>query len=240
MKKDINYTNIIEPSIKEARKRRGALVQINNFILDPKYINLGAGKKYLLKTYGCQGNLADSEKIAGILEMMGFTEANEELDRQAILNYYHSRGYIDATVLDIKRSITENKEENRDEMILTYIVREGEQYTYGGITISGNTIFSTEQLVDCIKLKPGMIFNQPKFNEGLTAIYDTYFESGYTYNTFDDKMHRDTEKHEVSFTLRIIENDRAHIENIIIKGNHWIFHDLTGNQTKAKQCTAHK
>ncbi len=104
-------------------------------------------------------------------------------------------------------------------MILTYIVREGEQYTYGGITISGNTIFSTEQLVDCIKLKPGMIFNQPKFNEGLTAIYDTYFESGYTYNTFDDKMHRDTEKHEVSFTLRIIENDRAHIENIIIKGN---------------------
>ena len=32
MKKDINYINAIEPSIQEARKRRGAEVLINNFI----------------------------------------------------------------------------------------------------------------------------------------------------------------------------------------------------------------
>ena len=85
MKKDINYINAIEPSIKEARKRRGAEVLINNFILEPKYINLGAGKKYLLKTYGCQGNLADSEKIAGILEMMGYAETNDELNADFVL-----------------------------------------------------------------------------------------------------------------------------------------------------------
>ncbi len=85
MKKDTNYINIIEPSIKEARKRRGAEVLINSFILEPKYINLGAGKKYLLKTYGCQGNLADSEKIAGILEMMGYVETNDELNADFVL-----------------------------------------------------------------------------------------------------------------------------------------------------------
>lgn len=190
--------------------------------------NISEGKAVIVTQINFEGNYIVSEKTLkskftqkekGLFNKGAFLEANEELDRQAILNYYHSRGYIDATVLDIKRSITENIEENRDEIVLTYVVREGEQYTYGGITISGNTIFSTEQLVECIKLKPGMIFNQPKFNEGLTAIYDTYFESGYTYNSFEDKMHRDTEKHEVSFTLRIIENDRAHIENIIIKGN---------------------
>lgn len=190
--------------------------------------NISEGKAVIVTQINFEGNYIVSEKTLkskftqkekGLFNKGAFLEANEELDRQAILNYYHSRGYIDATVLDIKRSITENIEENRDEIVLTYVVREGEQYTYGGITISGNTIFSTEQLVECIKLKPGMIFNQPKFNEGLTAIYDTYFESGYTYNSFEDKMHRDTEKHEVSFSLRIVENDRAHIENIIIKGN---------------------
>ena len=85
MKKDINYTNIVEPSIKEARKRRGAEVLINSFILEPKYLNLGAGKKYMLKTYGCQGNLADSEKIAGILEMMGYVETNDELAADFVL-----------------------------------------------------------------------------------------------------------------------------------------------------------
>lgn len=190
--------------------------------------NISEGKSVIVTEINFEGNYIVSEKTLkgkftqkekGIFNKGAFLEANEELDRQAILNYYHSRGYIDATVIDIKRTITTNLEENRDEMVLTYVLREGEQYTYGGITIIGNTIFSTEQLEDCIKLKPGMIFNQPKFNEGLTAIYDTYFESGYTYNSFDDRMNRDTEKHEVSFTLRIIENDRAHIENIIIKGN---------------------
>ena len=190
--------------------------------------NITEGKAVIVTQINFEGNYIVSEKTLkskftqkekGLFNKGAFLEANEELDRQAILNYYHSRGYIDASVLDIKRSISENREENRDEMILTYVVREGEQYTYGGITITGNTIFSTDQLVECIKLKPGMIFNQLKFNEGLTAIYDTYFESGYTYNSFDDKMHRDTEKHEVSFTLRIVENDRAHIENIVIKGN---------------------
>ena len=190
--------------------------------------NISEGKYVIVTEINFEGNYIVSEKTLkgkftqkekGIFNKGAFLEANEELDRQAILNYYHSRGYIDATVIDIKRTITTNLEENRDEMVLTYVLREGEQYTYGGITITGNTIFSTEQLEDCIKLKPGMIFNQPKFNEGLTAIYDTYFESGYTYNSFDDRMNRDTEKHEVSFTLRIIENDRAHIENIIIKGN---------------------
>ena len=85
MKKNINYIDSIEPSIKEARKRRGAEVLINNFILEPKYINLGAGKKYMLKTYGCQGNLADSEKIAGILEMMGYVETNVEVDADFVL-----------------------------------------------------------------------------------------------------------------------------------------------------------
>ena len=85
MKKNINYIDSIEPSIKEARKRRGAEVLINNFILEPKYINLGAGKKYMLKTYGCQGNLADSEKIAGILEMMGYVETNVEIDADFVL-----------------------------------------------------------------------------------------------------------------------------------------------------------
>jgi len=34
-------------------------------------------KKYLIKTYGCQANMADSNKIASILEALGFEEAKK-------------------------------------------------------------------------------------------------------------------------------------------------------------------
>ncbi len=85
MKKKVQYVKLVEPSIKEARMRRNETIDIHHFLMNPKYLNLGVGKKYLLKTYGCQGNLADSEKIAGMLEMMGFEETNNELEATLVL-----------------------------------------------------------------------------------------------------------------------------------------------------------
>ena len=83
--KETNYTKIVEPSLKEARKRRNQEIHLNIFDLNPKYYNLGVGKTYMLKTYGCQGNLADSEKIAGILEMLGFEKAVDEATADFVL-----------------------------------------------------------------------------------------------------------------------------------------------------------
>lgn len=79
------FTKEVTPSIIDARKRLGSEVLINKFFLDPKYLSLGYGLKYMLKTYGCQGNLADSEKIAGILEMMGFCETTIETEADFVL-----------------------------------------------------------------------------------------------------------------------------------------------------------
>ena len=48
MSKDI-YSKLIEPSIKDARKRRREEIKFSIFDLNPKYINFGLGKKYHLK-----------------------------------------------------------------------------------------------------------------------------------------------------------------------------------------------
>ena len=42
-------------------------------------------KKYLITTYGCQMNLHESEKIAGILCEMGYTATNCETDADIIV-----------------------------------------------------------------------------------------------------------------------------------------------------------
>jgi len=41
--------------------------------------------KYLIKTYGCQMNVHESEKLAGILENMGYTETTEQSSADIIL-----------------------------------------------------------------------------------------------------------------------------------------------------------
>ena len=42
-------------------------------------------KKYLIYTYGCQMNLHESEKLAGILEKLGYTATQNEADANVIL-----------------------------------------------------------------------------------------------------------------------------------------------------------
>ena len=83
MRKENN--KYIEPSLSCARKRTKDEIEYSNFAFNPKVLGLGEGKNYLLKTFGCQANLSDSEKIRGILNHLGFTETVEEKEADLIL-----------------------------------------------------------------------------------------------------------------------------------------------------------
>ena len=72
------------PILSEARKRTKdkILVQENLYKINERQKDIGVGKKYYVKTYGCQMNEHDSENISAILEDMSFikTDAIEEAD----------------------------------------------------------------------------------------------------------------------------------------------------------------
>ena len=77
----------IAPSLKEARKRINKNTIHYHFVLSDEYVGLGVGKFYHIKTYGCQGNLSDSEKIRGLLNAMGYKETdNDEASDVIIFN----------------------------------------------------------------------------------------------------------------------------------------------------------
>ena len=79
----LKHTNI-KPSYIEAKKRSKEKVKIltDEYIMTNDLKKLGLGKKYHLITYGCQGNVRDSETISAILEDMSFvsTDNMEEAD----------------------------------------------------------------------------------------------------------------------------------------------------------------
>ena len=79
----IKHKNI-KPSYIEAKRRSKEKVKIltDEYILNNDLKKLGLGKKYHLITYGCQGNVRDSETISAILEDMSFvsTDVMEEAD----------------------------------------------------------------------------------------------------------------------------------------------------------------
>lgn len=64
-----------EPNYKDVFKKDKILVE--KFKLNDNYKLKYSGKKYFLKTYGCQMNEHDSENIKALLEDMGFESVND-------------------------------------------------------------------------------------------------------------------------------------------------------------------
>ena len=83
VKKEYSVLNL--PSLKNARMRLKKDTSIIHYTIDEKLIGFGKGKYYHIKTYGCQGNLADSEKMAGILDKMGYQEVMDDSNADVII-----------------------------------------------------------------------------------------------------------------------------------------------------------
>ncbi|MCR5723737.1 MAG: outer membrane protein assembly factor BamA [Treponema sp.] len=160
-----------------------------------------------------------SLKEVGLVSKGAFQESSLEADKQAIVAYYQDNGYVDASVIDVTREVAINEKKNRDELTITFVIQEGSQYTYGGTTFEGNHIFTDEKLQSLMKIKPGAVFKQTRFQESLMAVADLYYENGYTSNRFEPVPQKDVETKSISYVFQISENVRSHIENIIIKGN---------------------
>ena len=77
----------IKPSYIEAKRRTKEEVKVltDEYILTNDLKQLGLGKKYHLITYGCQGNVRDSETISAILEDMSFTSTDIMEDADLII-----------------------------------------------------------------------------------------------------------------------------------------------------------
>lgn len=75
------------PNLLEAKKRSNekVLIKTNAYIIENNLKELGLGKKYYVKTYGCQMNEHDTENIKAILEDMSFSESLEMEEADLIL-----------------------------------------------------------------------------------------------------------------------------------------------------------
>ncbi|MFV0249941.1 MAG: tRNA (N6-isopentenyl adenosine(37)-C2)-methylthiotransferase MiaB [Bacilli bacterium] len=63
------------PNMIEAKKRQNkdVIIKTNEYIVKENLKDIGKGKKYFVKTYGCQMNEHDTENIKAILQDMGYT-----------------------------------------------------------------------------------------------------------------------------------------------------------------------
>lgn len=106
------------PNLKMARVRVQESTEIVDFSLDSKYKDLGKGKTYFIMTYGCQGNEADSEEIAGILENIGYTKSiDAEHSDLVLINTCAIRGGAENRIWGVLGRLKNFKEANKEMII---------------------------------------------------------------------------------------------------------------------------
>src|SRR5699024_8998499 len=74
------------PNINKARKRYREDIEVHyDFNIAEDMHKIGEGKKFLIRTYGCQMNEHDTEVMAGILEELGYEATTNTEEAHIIL-----------------------------------------------------------------------------------------------------------------------------------------------------------
>jgi outer membrane protein insertion porin family len=141
-----------------------------------------------------------------------------ELDLRNIIKNYQDNGYTDCRVNQT------STEYNFDSSAVTIDVKieEGPQVLIGEINISGNKLFSTEQIQKNIDTKPGEVLNSITLNADMTELLNMYEKKGYTFASVsitDIDQYETGGSQKLKINIKVDENDRIKIDNIKVEGN---------------------
>ena len=150
-----------------------------------------------------------------------FDQKKFDEDREKILDYYNSRGFRDAQIVEYDTTKSNNGNLNIDLKIA-----EGRKYYFGNITWKGNAKYSDSILNVILGINKGDIYNLEVLNKRLGKqlsqeggdISGLYMDDGYLFFQVDPvetAVYNDTIDHEI----RIKEGPQARIKNVTIAGN---------------------
>ena len=194
--------------------------------VDVKFV-INEGKQYKVRAILFEGNSALtskelknqlSTKEKSFFNSGNFVESTLTADESTVLNYYATKGYPDAQITEVRKEVIE--EETTDSTIylnITFVLEEGELWTIDSITVTGNTVFSDEEINELITISSGDIYNSEKIETIYSNIALKYYDNGYVYSSITPSIDEE-EGNRVAITFAIVEGEQTVIEEIRING----------------------
>lgn len=159
-------------------------------------------------------------KEAGLLRQViradSFIEDRIEFDRQLLTDFYTSRGYVDFQVL----SITPELSRERDAVLLTFTIREGQEFRMGEITASSDLReVDIESFVAAIDLDPGEIYSPAKIDRTTTRMERLALQQGLNFVRVSPRVSRNDAAGTLDVDFVVERGPRVFVERIDIEGN---------------------
>ncbi|MCF7786084.1 MAG: outer membrane protein assembly factor BamA [Prosthecobacter sp.] len=141
--------------------------------------------------------------------------SNQDLqeDIKKIEQAFQDKGYVYAKVTEVRREPVSSKQ-----MDLVYVINEGAKYDVSAVKISGNTIFTTEVLMQGIKTEPNFPYVGSFIKADEKMIQDYYGSRGYADARVETSI-LETGAGQVAVAYNIVEGTKSYISKVNISGN---------------------
>jgi outer membrane protein insertion porin family len=111
------------------------------------------------------------------------------------------------------------KEQEGGWVFLTVPITEGQQYTLGEITMTGNTVFPDASLRLQIPLREGQVLNNRLLEYGIERISNGYQDRGHLYSNVVRRIERRPGEQVADVTVQIDEDEPYYVGRIDFVGN---------------------
>nr|WP_253798687.1 outer membrane protein assembly factor BamA [Rhodovulum sp. P5] len=161
-----------------------------------------------------------STKQAGLLRRFirsdTFVADRIEFDKQVLSDFYMSRGYIDFQVLSVTPELTRN----RDAYLLTFNIREGQQFKYGNIsTVSDLPDIDPAEFQDVIQIRGGGTYSPLGIESTIARMERLATRKGLNFVRIDPRVTRNDRDLTLDVEFALVRGPRLFVERIDIEGN---------------------
>lgn len=187
------------------------------------------GDKSRIRRVHFKGNQAFSEKdlknilmfskeewVLSFLDKSGtYYPDRIEGDKHFIEQFYQNNGYLHAKVLDI---IIE-KEPGTNILTITFVIEEGDRYTFKEVEAPGNDLVSEEFLVANIPVRSGQFYSREAIGNTIKQMETLWGNMGYIFASIEPSVTVDEDEKTVNVSFISDIGKKITLNRITIKGN---------------------
>jgi outer membrane protein insertion porin family len=155
----------------------------------------------------------------GMLSFLGssgtYREDMFQRDLAVLSGVYLDQGYINAKVGKPAIALSPDK---RD-LFITIPLEEGEQYTIGKLSFSGQLLGEEPRLRRLLQSRTGELFARSRIGADLFAVGDVFKDLGYAYANVTPLTNLDAEKRIVDVAFEVQPGQKCRFERIEVVGN---------------------
>ena len=137
-------------------------------------------------------------------------------DREVLTDFYRSRGFIDFVIQNVDVSLTRE----RDAYLVTYNLREGQQFTFGSVSVSSEINgVNAADFEDVVDVRRGATYSPVPIDTDIDRIERLAVKRGLRFVAVEPRLSRNPRDLTVNVEYVLVPSERVFIERIDIEGN---------------------